>query len=94
MCVCLGGFLCGCVSVCVGRGFVWFVCVRGCVGLCVGVCVGVGFMFEGFFKYGLIACSITFVILQAIHNLQIYIYISSDFSVTILRLVCRTVFLL
>jgi len=44
------------------------------------------------FLYGFIACSITFVILQAIHNLQIYIYISSDFAVTILRLVCRTVF--
>jgi len=45
-----------------------------------------------FFKYGFIACSITSVILQAILNLQIYIYIRSDFSVTILRLVCRTVF--
>jgi len=45
-----------------------------------------------FFLYGFIACPITFVILQAKHKLQLYIYIRSDFSVTILRLVCRTVF--
>jgi hypothetical protein len=42
-----------CVCVCV--------CVCMCVCLCVCVCVF-------FFKYGFIACSITAVILQAIHN--------------------------
>ena len=55
------------------------------MGVCVDLCVWV-------FFYGFIACSITFIILQALHNLQIYIYIRSDFSVTILSLVCRTVF--